>query len=108
MAENAAATAALWAELVPQYFDPDVVRVINGGIPETTRVRVYFCGKFRPADVVRMVQVLELQWDHSQSPVFPIGLLLLIDIQYRILVEALSAVLLRLQPQSISRRSLLR
>ncbi|KAL1706589.1 Aldehyde/histidinol dehydrogenase [Schizophyllum commune] len=45
VAENAAATAALWAELVPQYFDPDVVRVINGGIPETTRV-------------------LELQWDH--------------------------------------------
>ena len=46
----------------------------------------------RAADVVRMVQVLELQWDHSESPVFPIGLLLLIDLQYRILVEALSAV----------------
>jgi acyl-CoA reductase-like NAD-dependent aldehyde dehydrogenase len=30
------ATAALMAELIPKYMDPRVVRVVNGGIPETT------------------------------------------------------------------------
>ncbi|KAL1746011.1 Aldehyde/histidinol dehydrogenase [Schizophyllum fasciatum] len=45
VADSAAACAALWVELIPKYFDSDVVRVIVGGIPETTRV-------------------LELHWDH--------------------------------------------
>lgn len=32
------ATATLLTELIPQYLDPDVVRVVNGAIPETTKV----------------------------------------------------------------------
>ncbi|KAI5885611.1 aldehyde dehydrogenase [Schizophyllum commune H4-8] len=43
--ESAAATSALWTELLPKYLDPDLVRVVNGAVPETTRL-------------------LELQWDH--------------------------------------------
>ncbi|KAL1730895.1 Aldehyde/histidinol dehydrogenase [Schizophyllum commune] len=43
--ESAAATSALWTELLPKYVDPDLVRVVNGAVPETTRL-------------------LELQWDH--------------------------------------------
>ncbi|KAH9903156.1 NAD-aldehyde dehydrogenase [Cubamyces lactineus] len=43
--EQASATAKLLAELVAQYLDPDLFHVINGGIPETTKV-------------------LELRWDH--------------------------------------------
>lgn len=62
---------------------------------------VYSEAKLRPADVVPIVQVLELQWDHSELPVVPTGLPLLIALQYRIPAEALSAVLLRPLPQSI-------
>jgi hypothetical protein len=36
--EQSAATSALMAELAPKYLDPDIFRVINGAIPETTRV----------------------------------------------------------------------
>ena len=36
--EQAPATAQLLAELVPQYLDRDLFHVINGGIPETTKV----------------------------------------------------------------------
>ncbi|KAI0319244.1 NAD-aldehyde dehydrogenase [Amylostereum chailletii] len=39
------AFSALLAELVPQYLDNDLYRVVNGAIPETTKL-------------------LELQWDH--------------------------------------------
>ncbi|KZT58840.1 aldehyde dehydrogenase [Calocera cornea HHB12733] len=37
--------SALLADLVPKYFDPGVVRLVNGGVEETTRL-------------------LELKWDH--------------------------------------------
>ena len=30
--------AALYTELFPKYLDPDLYRVVNGGIPETTKV----------------------------------------------------------------------
>ena len=43
--EVAAATSRLVAELVPKYLDPDAVRVIEGGVPETT-------------------ELLALAWDH--------------------------------------------
>jgi len=32
------ATSALLAELIPKYMDKDVFQIVNGGIPETTRV----------------------------------------------------------------------
>lgn len=32
------AVASLIAELIPKYLDPDVVRVVNGGVPETSKV----------------------------------------------------------------------
>ncbi|KDQ07571.1 hypothetical protein BOTBODRAFT_38656, partial [Botryobasidium botryosum FD-172 SS1] len=43
--EQSSAVAALYAELFPRYLDPDLFRIVNGGIPETTKL-------------------LELQWDH--------------------------------------------
>ncbi|TCD61558.1 hypothetical protein EIP91_008249 [Steccherinum ochraceum] len=42
--EQAPATAAVYARLVPQYLDPDACRVVLGAVPETTKL-------------------LELQWD---------------------------------------------
>jgi len=43
--ELSSAVSALMAELIPQYMDKDVFQVVNGAIPETTKL-------------------LELQWDH--------------------------------------------
>jgi len=43
------ATSSLIAELFPQYLDQDLYRVVTGDIPVATRL-------------------LELRWDHSQSP----------------------------------------
>jgi len=43
--ESAPAVAALFAELIPKYMDPDLVRVVNGAIPQT-------------------IKLLSLQWDH--------------------------------------------
>ena len=44
--EQTTATAALLAELVPKYLDNELFHIVNGGVPETTKV-------------------LEYQWDHS-------------------------------------------
>ncbi|KXN84054.1 Aldehyde dehydrogenase, dimeric NADP-preferring [Leucoagaricus sp. SymC.cos] len=44
-AENAPHVSALFAELIPKYLDPELVQIVNGGVPETTRL-------------------LELPWDH--------------------------------------------
>ncbi|KAI0634451.1 aldehyde dehydrogenase [Trametes polyzona] len=43
--EQTPAFSALLAELVPQYLDPELYHVINGGVPETTKI-------------------LELEWNH--------------------------------------------
>ncbi|PFH47014.1 hypothetical protein AMATHDRAFT_153157 [Amanita thiersii Skay4041] len=43
--ESSAAVSALLAELVPKYLDSDLVRVVNGAVPETTKL-------------------LSLPWDH--------------------------------------------
>ncbi|CDO77358.1 hypothetical protein BN946_scf184787.g7 [Trametes cinnabarina] len=48
--EHSPATAALITELVPKYLDPDLVHVINGGVPETAAI-------------------LELPWDHRSTRV---------------------------------------
>ncbi|KAF7363850.1 Aldehyde dehydrogenase [Mycena sanguinolenta] len=37
--ESCPAIAALLTELIPKYLDPSLVRVVNGAIPETTKVR---------------------------------------------------------------------
>ena len=37
--EHSPATSALFAELIPKYLDPELYHVINGAIPETTKVR---------------------------------------------------------------------
>ncbi|KAF8633137.1 hypothetical protein AX17_004638 [Amanita inopinata Kibby_2008] len=44
-AESTKAVSALFAELVPKYMDPGVLRVVNGAVPETTKL-------------------LSLPWDH--------------------------------------------
>ena len=36
--EKSPAVSALFSELVPQYLDSDLVRVVNGGVPECTKV----------------------------------------------------------------------
>ena len=38
--ESSPATSALMTELAGQYLDKDLVRFINGAVPETTRVRL--------------------------------------------------------------------
>ncbi len=38
--EQTPAVSALLAELVPQYLDRDLYPIINGGVAETTRVRL--------------------------------------------------------------------
>jgi len=43
--ESSPATSALFAELIPKYMDTDLVRVVNGAIPQN-------------------VKILSLQWDH--------------------------------------------
>ena len=46
-AETAPAVSSLLAELFPKYLDQSLYRVINGGIPETTRVgKIFLCGCF--------------------------------------------------------------
>ncbi|KAF5357137.1 hypothetical protein D9756_006811 [Leucocoprinus leucothites] len=44
-AETAPHVSSLFAELIPKYLDPELVAVVNGAVPETTRL-------------------LELPWDH--------------------------------------------
>ncbi|KAI0648649.1 aldehyde dehydrogenase [Trametes meyenii] len=44
--EHTPVFSALLAELLPKYLDPDLYHVINGAVPETTKI-------------------LELQWDHT-------------------------------------------
>ncbi|KAF8226652.1 NAD-aldehyde dehydrogenase [Tricholoma matsutake] len=48
--EASPAVAALLTELVPKYLDPDLFRVVNGAIPQTSKL-------------------LSLQWDHSSGRV---------------------------------------
>ncbi|KAI0734288.1 NAD-aldehyde dehydrogenase [Fomitopsis betulina] len=50
--EGAPACASALAELFPKYLDQSFYRVVNGGIPETTKL-------------------LELQWDHSTYLIHP-------------------------------------
>ena len=38
--ESTPAVSSLLAELVPQYLDRDLVRVVNGAVPESTKVRL--------------------------------------------------------------------
>ena len=40
------ATSALMTELIDQYLDKDLVRMVNGAIPETTKVRRRFALAF--------------------------------------------------------------
>ncbi|KAF8878155.1 NAD-aldehyde dehydrogenase [Gymnopilus junonius] len=48
--ESTKATSALMTELIEKYLDRDLVRMVNGAVPETTKI-------------------LELQWDHSNGRV---------------------------------------
>ncbi|KZT04151.1 NAD-dependent aldehyde dehydrogenase [Laetiporus sulphureus 93-53] len=49
---------SLFAELVSKYLDPDVIRIVNGGVPETTRVlelpfdHIQYTGNGRVARIV--------------------------------------------------------
>jgi len=47
MSEMTPAISTLVTELIPQYLDPDLYAVVNGGIPETTAL-------------------LNLEWAHSK------------------------------------------
>ncbi|EGO03972.1 hypothetical protein SERLA73DRAFT_175681 [Serpula lacrymans var. lacrymans S7.3] len=56
--ELSPAVSGLFAELVPKYLDPDVARVVNGAIPETTKLLEYpwdhilYTGNGRVAKIV--------------------------------------------------------
>lgn len=64
--ESLESTSPLLANLVSRYLDPSVVRVVQGGVKETTRVSsLSWVG--RP-DTYRYLQLLELRWDHSEPP----------------------------------------
>ena len=53
------------AELIPKYLDPELVQVVQGAIPETTKVRHLFI-QSNEHNTVSFLQVLELRWDHSE------------------------------------------
>ncbi|TFY58851.1 hypothetical protein EVJ58_g6157 [Rhodofomes roseus] len=56
--ELSPATAALLTELIPKYLDPDLVRVVNGGVLETTKIlelpfdHILYTGNNRVAKIV--------------------------------------------------------
>ncbi|KAK7038096.1 aldehyde dehydrogenase [Favolaschia claudopus] len=56
--EACPAVANLWAELLPKYLDPSIVRVVNGAIPETTKLlelpwaHLLYTGNGRVAKIV--------------------------------------------------------
>ncbi|PSS37509.1 hypothetical protein PHLCEN_2v716 [Hermanssonia centrifuga] len=60
------ATNQLIADLVPQYLDPDLYRVVNGDVPVTTKVLSH--SHVRLAHLFTLflnLQLLELRWDHT-------------------------------------------
>jgi hypothetical protein len=63
--ELSPATSGLIAELVPKYMDPDVVRIVLGAVPETTKVRLCYILQVALAERFGGIQLLELPWDHS-------------------------------------------
>ncbi|KAI0649636.1 NAD-dependent aldehyde dehydrogenase [Trametes meyenii] len=56
--EQTPAYSALLAELVPQYLDPDLVQVVNGGVPETTALlerdwgHIFYIGNARVGRII--------------------------------------------------------
>ncbi|KAJ7606940.1 NAD-aldehyde dehydrogenase [Mycena polygramma] len=56
--ESTPATAALFAELFPRYMDPDLFRVVNGAIPQMTKLldlmwdHIFFIGSGRVGKIV--------------------------------------------------------
>ncbi|KAH9840961.1 NAD-dependent aldehyde dehydrogenase [Rhodofomes roseus] len=52
------ASASLLAELIPKYLDPELVRVVNGGVPETTKIlelrfnHILYTGNNRVAQII--------------------------------------------------------
>ncbi|KZT65563.1 aldehyde dehydrogenase [Daedalea quercina L-15889] len=56
--ELSPATAALLAELMPRYVDPDLVRIVNGGVPETKKIlelpfdHILYTGNNRVAKII--------------------------------------------------------
>ena len=60
------------AELISKHLDQDLFRLVNGAVPETTKVRsVLWTVQLTETDAA-LYQLLELPWDHSE----PIGVLL--------------------------------
>ena len=71
------ASSSLMAELVAKHLDQDLFRLVNGAVPETTKVRsVLWTVQLTETDAA-LYQLLELPWDHSE----PIGVLLFSDLE---------------------------
>ena len=66
--EQTPATSQLLGELIPKYLDPDLYHLVNGGVPETTKVGPAGC-MVRDA-LTNESQLLELKWDHSKCMMF--------------------------------------
>ena len=63
--EQIPATSALVSELIPKYLDNDLYHVVNGSVPETTKVGIPLSSCVTKL-MTRRYQILELQWDHSK------------------------------------------
>lgn len=55
------ATSALLTELIPQYLDNTVYSVINGAIPETTKVRIQLRVKSLSPDIILLLAVIGIK-----------------------------------------------
>ncbi|KAK7685554.1 hypothetical protein QCA50_011421 [Cerrena zonata] len=67
--EMCPSVASLIAELVPKYLDPDVVRVVNGSIPETTKLLEYQWGHVCYTGSQRVAKIIGVAAAKTLSPV---------------------------------------
>jgi aldehyde dehydrogenase (NAD+) len=58
------AVSALIAELIPKYMDSDVIRVVLGAVPETTKVCYSLLLRMNWV-LSKVTQLLEYQWGHG-------------------------------------------
>ncbi|CAL1704113.1 unnamed protein product [Somion occarium] len=72
--ELSTAMSDLIAELVPKYFEPDVVRVVQGGIPQTTKLIEYPWGHICYTGSPRVARIIAHAAANTLTPVtFELG-----------------------------------
>ncbi|CAL1703311.1 unnamed protein product [Somion occarium] len=72
--ELSSATADLVAELIPKYLDPDVVRVVRGGVPQATKLLEYPWGHLCYTGNGRVAKIIGAAAAQTLTPVtFELG-----------------------------------